>query len=69
MKIITKSNFGEELYKELIVATNVNEVVGKQMVEQWNDKYQSDYSDDYLALVEDDYVEYDGYKEVYGEVD
>lgn len=67
MKIITKSNFDEEVYKEEIVATNVNEVVGKQMVDQWNNKYQGEYSDDYLALVEDDYVEYDGYKEVYGE--
>ena len=66
MKIITRSNFDLELYREEVVAENVNEYIGKQLIETWNFKYQNDSSLEYLALVEDDYVPYDGYKELMG---
>ena len=66
MKIITRSNFDLELYREEVVAENVNEYIGKQLIETWNFKYQNDSSLEYLALVEDDYVPNDGYKELMG---
>lgn len=64
MKIITKDNFGRDLFKEKLIAENVNTVIGQQMVKEWNEKYWNDHSDYYLALVEDDYKLYDGYAEL-----
>lgn len=68
MKIVTKSNFDEELFVEVVIAENVNEYFGKQMVDLWNEKHWDERSSEYLKLVEDDYVVYDGYKEIYGDV-
>ena len=65
MKIITKDNFGRDLFTERVIAKNVNEVIGKQMVKEWNNKYWKGHSDHYLELVEDDYKLYDGYAELY----
>jgi hypothetical protein len=64
MKIVTKDNFGRDLFTERVVAENVNESFGKQMVNLWNDEYLHDNSDFYLELVEDDYEPYDGYAEL-----
>ncbi|MCP1159349.1 hypothetical protein [Bacillus infantis] len=64
MKIITKDNFGRELFREKVIAENVNEVIGEQLVNKWNDKYWTEQSDFYLKLVEDDYILYDGYAEL-----
>ena len=64
MKIITKDNFCRDLYTERVVAENVNEYHGKEIVKLLNDKYWTESSDEYYALVEDDYVLYDGYKEL-----
>lgn len=64
MKIITKDNFDRDLFIEMVVAENVNEVMGKQLVEQWNNKYWNDNSDFYLKLVEDDYKLYNGYEDL-----
>lgn len=61
MKIIWKDNFDRDLYTETVVAENVNEHVGKELVKLHNDRYWNGQSDSYLALVEDDYVLYDGY--------
>lgn len=66
MKIITKDNYGRDLFKEKAVAENVSEYFGKQLVDQWNEKYWTEHSDSYLMLVEDDYVLYDGYAELMG---
>lgn len=67
MKIITKSNFGLESFVEEIVAENVNEFLGEELVENWNNIHWHEYSGFYLKLVDDDYVLYDGYKELMGE--
>lgn len=64
MKIITRDNYARDLFTEIIIAENVNEVYGKEFVKLWNDKYWHDDSNDYLALVEDDYVPYDGYADL-----
>lgn len=64
MKIITKDNFSRGLFAEQIVAENVNEYIGKQLVEQWNKRYWHEQSDYYLELVEDDYELYDGYADL-----
>jgi hypothetical protein len=64
MKIITKDNFGRDLFTEQVVAENVNEYFGKELVEQWNNKHWYDHSQYYLALVEDDYELYDGYADL-----
>lgn len=61
LKIITKDNFDRDLFTEKVIAENVNEFIGKQLVQRWNDKYWTEQSDFYLKLVEDDYVLYDGY--------
>lgn len=64
MKIITKDNFCRDLFTEIIVAEKVNEVIGKQLVKEWNDKHWHEHSDYYLELVEDDYKLYDGYADL-----
>lgn len=64
MKIIIKDNFGRDLFIEHEIAENVNEVIGEQMVNTWNDKHWNEHSDFYLALVEDNYELYNGYKEL-----
>lgn len=66
MKIITKSNFDLELFAETVVAENVSEGYGKELVGAWSDVFRKGHHDTYLALVEDDYVLYDGYKELMG---
>lgn len=64
MKIITKDNFNRDLFTEKVIAENVNEYFGKQFVGGWNDRYWTEHSDIYLALVEDDYELYDGYADL-----
>lgn len=64
MKIVTKDNFCRDLFTEKVIAEKVNEVIGKQMVAEWNNKYWNDHSDYYLALEEDDYKLYDGYADL-----
>ncbi|MCA1025731.1 hypothetical protein LCM23_06475 [Cytobacillus kochii] len=64
MKIVTKDNFCRDLFTETIIAENVNEFIGKQLVKEWNNKHWTENSDYYLALVEDDYKLYDGYSEL-----
>ncbi|TCI26702.1 hypothetical protein EVJ32_04830 [Exiguobacterium sp. SH5S4] len=64
MKIVTRSNFGLDYYKETVVAENVNEYYGTEMVEAWHKQYGSENNSEYLDLVEDDYELYDGEKEL-----
>lgn len=64
MKIVTKDNFCKDLFKEEIVAENVNETLGLELVEQWNNIYWHEHSEIYLELVSDDYELYDGYAEL-----
>lgn len=66
MKIIKRSNFDLELYREEVVAEKVNEYFGREMVDAWRRHFWSENSLGYLDLVEDDYVLYDGYKELMG---
>lgn len=66
MKIVTKDNFSRDLYTEVVVAENVNEYIGQELVDQYNKKHWNEYSKEYLALVEDDYEPYNGYKLIYG---
>lgn len=61
VKIITKDNFDRDLFVEQVIAENVNEVFGEQLVRHWNDKYWNDHSNIYLKLVDDEYKPYDGY--------
>lgn len=64
MKIITKDNYCRDLFTEQVIAENVNNYIGQQMVKEWNEKYWHENSDIYLALVEDDYELYDGYADL-----
>ncbi|WP_336124965.1 hypothetical protein [Niallia taxi] len=64
MKIITKDNFCRDLFTEKVIAENVNELIGKELVKEWNNRHWNDHSDYYLALVEDDYELYDGYADL-----
>ena len=61
MKIVTQDNFDRDLFFEEVLAENVNKFIGKQLVEEWNNKYWSSESDYYLKLVDDDYNLYNGY--------
>lgn len=61
MKIITKDNFCRDYYTETVVAENVNEFMGKQLVDKWNKSYWTEQSDYYLELVDDNYEIFDGY--------
>lgn len=67
MKIVKKSNFNLDVYKEVVVAENVSEFYGKELVDAWKKEHWRGHSLEYLELVEDDYAPYDGYKEIYGE--
>lgn len=62
IKIITKDNFDRDLFTETVVAENVSEHYGKELVRLWNKARWTDESDIFLELVEDDYELYDGYK-------
>jgi hypothetical protein len=64
MKIVTKDNFGRDLFTEQVIAENVNEHVGKQLVKEWNDKHWDEHCQWYLELVNDDYELYDGYADL-----
>jgi hypothetical protein len=52
MKIITKDNFDRDLFVERVIAENLDEFIGKQLVTEWNKKYWNEGSDFYLELVE-----------------
>lgn len=64
MKIITKDNYSRDLFTEQVIATNVSQYFGKQLVDEWNKRYWTEHSDIYLALVEDDCELYDGYADL-----
>ena len=64
MKIVTKDNFDRDYFTEMLVAENVNEFIGKEMVKEWNNKYWRSDSEYYLMLVSDDYKLYDGYADL-----
>lgn len=64
MKIVTKDNFCRDYFTEQVIAENVNEFIGKQLVNEWNEKYWNGQLDAYLELVEDDYELYDGYADL-----
>lgn len=64
MKIIMKDNFSRDLFTEQIVAENVNEYIGRQLVKLWNERYWDEQSDYYLELVEDDYELFNGYADL-----
>lgn len=58
MKIISKDNFCRDEVSDRLICSNVNEYYGKFILEKLQDKFESDYSDDYFKLVEDDYELY-----------
>jgi hypothetical protein len=64
LKIVTKDNFSRDLFTEQVIAENVNEHIGKQLVKEWNNKYWDEYCQWYLELVDDDYELYDGYADL-----
>lgn len=67
MKIVTKDNFDRDVFLERVVVPQVDKAWGETIVDALNEKYWTTNSEEYFALVEDDYVPYDGYKEMYGE--
>lgn len=64
MRVITKDNFCRDLFTEQVVAENVNEVIGAELVKTWNEKHWNERSDFYLALVDDNYELHDGYADL-----
>lgn len=66
-KIIRKDNFDRDVFTETVVAQNVPAHTAEEMVQAWQKEHWHSHSDSYLAVVDNDYVLYDGYKEMYGE--
>lgn len=64
MKIIAASNYDLDLFKEIVVAENVSEQFGKEMVKAWIKVHAHDHNPYFLRLVDDDYELYDGYAEL-----
>ena len=65
MKIITKDNYNLDLFTEIVIAENIsNKFIGEALVKHWNDRYWTEHSDIYLALVEDGCELYDGYADL-----
>lgn len=59
MKIICKDNFDRETTSEWLIASNIeSEDFAKTMAKALNDKYGSEYSSFYAAVVPDDYALY-----------
>ena len=56
MKLIARDNFNRDYISDILIAENVNEHYGKLIMKALN----TNYSDKYIDLVEDDYVLYDG---------
>ena len=56
MKLIGRDNFCRDTVSDFLIAENVNEYYGKLIMKTLN----TDYSNTYIVLVEDDYVLYDG---------
>lgn len=56
MKLIARDNFARDYISDILIAENVNEYYGKSIMKALN----TDYSNKYVDLVEDDYVLYDG---------
>lgn len=67
MKIVTKDNFHRDVFLERVVVPQVDKVWGEAIVDALNEKYWTEHSEEFFALVADDYEPYDGYKEMYGE--
>jgi len=54
MKIICVDNYDRELYDDTLIAENVHNCYGEQIVSSLNDN-ERDNSEGYFKLVEDDY--------------
>lgn len=67
MKIVLGDNFGRDLFTEVLIAENIKNDIGEQLVNTWNDVHWDEHSDHYLKLVHDDYKLYDGYADLEGE--
>ncbi|MFC8686034.1 hypothetical protein [Brevibacillus porteri] len=63
MKIIAVDNFAREYIADTLIAENVNEYMGKRIVDLLNDK-ESEHSQDSYRLVPDDYVLWRGMEEL-----
>ncbi|WP_064199127.1 hypothetical protein [Brevibacillus brevis] len=63
MKIIAVDNFAREYIADTLIAENVNEYMGKRIVDALNDK-QHENSQDFFKLVSDDYVLWRGMEEL-----
>lgn len=53
MKIVAKDNNKEDLIEEEIIASNVQEFTGQQIIDLWNKKYQYNHLGFYLKLVKE----------------
>jgi hypothetical protein len=63
MKIIAVDNFARESVADILIAENVNEYMGKRIVDALNDK-QHENSQEWFRLVPDDYVLWRGMEEL-----
>lgn len=63
MKIIAVDNFAREYIADTLIAENVNEYMGKRIVDLLNDK-ENEHSQDFYRLVPDDYVLWRGMEEL-----
>lgn len=55
MKIVTQDNFDKDYFQQEVIAENVSEYLGEQMVRAWNNRYWDGNSQYYLSLEKDDY--------------
>ena len=55
MKIICIDNFDNEAVSDGLIATGLDQYMGKQIVVFLNEKFSGDYAPNYFKLVDDDY--------------
>jgi len=63
LKIIAVDNFDREYVADTLIAENVNEYMGKRIVDALNEK-EHESSQDFFRLVPDDYVLWRGMEEL-----
>jgi hypothetical protein len=64
MKIIRVDNFAREHIADQLIAENVNEYYGSQIVDFLNDTFSGEHSSDFYRLVKDDYILWRGMEEL-----
>lgn len=68
IKIIKKDNKDSMIYRERVIAENVDKEIGTIMVDLYNEKHWNTNSNFYLRLVNDSYELRDGFSWTRGKI-